>query len=440
MLKITILCLYLFFALGNGKRNTDITPAMLHLSYSEFPDEMFISWKTNQEVSSVVFYGLSPSNLTLKNNGIVYSYHKPSGYVHFCIMSSLLSRTRYYYKVGSSKSYSNIFSFISAPHSPDNIPFKFLMYGDFGIQPYSKSIDVITSLVEKQKVDFILHLGDLSYANNYTSMNKNSTVYPIVWDIFMKMIEPVTRKIPYMVTVGNHEASCNFHICNTWAKGFTVFNNRFRMPFNKESNNSNMFYSWVFSNTYFISVSTETDYPNSPYKYKFGDQEKWLEKELSMAAKMKAENKISWIIVSGHRPIYSSTNAECKDDHPIGSALKVQKFLEPLFHKYSVDLYLSGHVHSYQRIAPVYQSILNDGGWSELNSTGYIVSGAGGCIEGVTQKGDWTKTSWIQFHSNETTHGVGMLSILSDCAAKFEFFDAVSETVIDQIKIKKKCW
>ncbi len=435
MLKILILFICVFFSLGNATHNN--SPTMLHLSYSKSSDKMFISWKTNQNVPSTVFYGLSPSNLNFTNSGFSYSYHNGSGYFHFCIMNSLLPQTKYYYKVGS-EIYSDVFSFVSAPNTLTPFtPFKFLLYGDFGILPYSNSIDIITKLVEEKDIDFILHIGDLSYANNYTSMTKNATLYPIIWDIFMNMIEPVSRKIPYMVTPGNHEASCNYHVCNTWARGFTVYNNRFRMPFNVDSGYSNMFYSWIFSNTYFISVSTETDYHDAPYKYKFGDQTKWLKKELHKAAKMKKEHKISWIVVCGHRPIYSSKYTHSKNGYPIADSLKVQKFLEPLFHKYKVDFYLSGHVHSYERIAPVYKSIPSKGGWAALDSTGYIVSGAAGCIEGTTFNNQWTNTSWGQFHSNHTVHGIGMLSILSNCVAKFEFYDA-SGTIIDQVDIKKQ--
>lgn len=49
--------------------------------------------------------------------------------------------------------------------------------------------------VEKGALDFILHVGDISYANGD----------PQVWDTFMDVIEPYASVVPYMIAIGNHE-------------------------------------------------------------------------------------------------------------------------------------------------------------------------------------------------------------------------------------------
>ena len=42
---------------------------------------------------------------------------------------------------------------------------------------------------------FLLHPGDLGYAEGST----------VVWDTWAQLIEPISKAVPYMVTVGNHE-------------------------------------------------------------------------------------------------------------------------------------------------------------------------------------------------------------------------------------------
>lgn len=43
--------------------------------------------------------------------------------------------------------------------------------------------------------DFVLHVGDISYARGYASE----------WDFFMQQIEPIAARIPWMTSIGNHE-------------------------------------------------------------------------------------------------------------------------------------------------------------------------------------------------------------------------------------------
>ncbi len=50
-------------------------------------------------------------------------------------------------------------------------------------------------LEEEQGLDLVLHVGDLSYAVGHG----------YIWEQWMNLISPVAMKVPYMVSVGNHE-------------------------------------------------------------------------------------------------------------------------------------------------------------------------------------------------------------------------------------------
>jgi len=61
--------------------------------------------------------------------------------------------------------------------------------------------------------------------------------------------------------------------------------------------------------------------------------------------------KTPWLIVSGHRPFYSSGNSPTD----LIFAQHLREHLEDLFYRYKVDLVLTGHYHNYERTCPVYK-------------------------------------------------------------------------------------
>jgi len=77
------------------------------------------------------------------------------------------------------------------------------------------------------------------------------------------------------------------------------------------------------------------------------EQLNWLEEDLKSVDR----SKTPWIIAMGHKAWYMSRWEQ------IGELEKPQTnwpALEPLFCKYGVELYLSGHVHLYQRFYPLH--------------------------------------------------------------------------------------
>jgi hypothetical protein len=90
----------------------------------------------------------------------------------------------------------------------------------------------------------------------------------------------------------------------------------------------------------------------------------WLEAELS-------RSDAPWKVVFGHHQIYSS-----------GAYGVNQPFIEvltPLFQKYSVQLYINGHDHHYERSKPI-------------NGTTYLICGAGAATRPVGRS-EWTAHS-----------------------------------------------
>ena len=68
----------------------------------------------------------------------------------------------------------------------------------------------------------------------------------------------------------------------------------------------------------------------------FGNQIEWLINDLEKANKNR--NKIPWIIVYGHRPMYDKNIV----DWPFLTKYNIRKVFEPIFIKYNVNVYIAG--------------------------------------------------------------------------------------------------
>merc|ERR1711871_834807 len=137
----------------------------------------------------------------------------------------------------------------------------------------------------------VLHNGDLSYAMGYAHL----------WDLFFDLIEPLSSKIAWMVSVGNHERdspkSGNVYgsTDSSGECGIPTLK-RFRMPWYSGSHsmppNDQPWYSFTFGPVHFIMLSSE--------HHLLGEQKSWLENDLRNIDR----TDTPWVVVSSHRPFY----------------------------------------------------------------------------------------------------------------------------------------
>jgi hypothetical protein len=114
------------------------------------------------------------------------------------------------------------------------------------------------------------------------------------------------------------------------------------MPENGDEIMRNFWYSFDYGSIHFITISFEHNF------LKNSEQYKWLSQDLS-----KINKQITpWIVVSGHRPMYSSSNFTSDNIFSLG----IKNELEDLLYDYKVDLFLSGHLHSYERTCKIYNN------------------------------------------------------------------------------------
>lgn len=446
--------------------NTQNLPSQVHIALAGknkngLVNTMSISWSTiNNTQNHLVKYGIRPSEYTLTTNGYSQQYYKT--YHHHAVLPSLQSNTRYYYIVGDENDgFSKEFTFLSPKTTPDpNESFQILVYGDLGVWYSDDTMSYIKKEVNTGEIDLIVHAGDIGYADD-AFLHKGCMVkscYESTWDKYMDLVEEWTSKIPYMTAPGNHEADCHDADClhspikQQKLSNFSAYNTRFRMPSTESGSNAlNMHYSFNYKNIHFIAIDSETGYPNAPLEHKyyfpcggFQEQLKWLENDLITANANR--DKQPWIFAYGHRPIYQGNNTD----------VNLQIAIEDLLYKYNVDIYFTGHVHSYERTWPTYKGevLSTDPKTAYINplSTIYLILGGAGNdemsdanIPEVDNKAEtflyknWSNGDYGPWSASVDLHhfGIGKVNIINSTTLVFDYIQTSIDHVYDSIVVQK---
>ena len=165
------------------------------------------------------------------------------------------------------------------------------------------------------------------------------------WEMFFKGIEPFGGELPAAMLVGNHEC-----YNDRWEEIFPkTYLNLFHLPGNGYKKYQNQFYSFDYGDVHFTVLDTGGGWELDPWEpYLNYDQRVWLEKDLAAA-------KARWKVVLMHRDIFIYQFSKESGYDTSGGTY----FIEPcrsfmrVFDKYSVDVVLTGHLHTYRRRVPL---------------------------------------------------------------------------------------
>jgi len=413
-------------------------PQLLHIAYAD-NGQMTVSWATKVATSnSFVFFGPLPAANASRAGGRQVNYFPGSVWIHHVILPDLLPSTLYYYKCGDpSAGFSDILNFTSAIAPGSTKPFTVAIFGDLGIDAAARS--TLSAFTRQfNKIDFFYSVGDHTYADDRPDPNSRYEGY---YNTFQQYFEPLISGKPLMVIPGNHDASCHSYgdfFCDSDLDNFTAYRNRWSMP-NQESS-QNMWWSMDVGLVHFVAIDTETDIPNpgdGPEGYytiwnagPFGNQMEWLKRDL--AAANANRRKVPWIVVTGHRPIFSAHVV----DFPPGLQFEQRDILQPIFEQYGVDLYVAAHVHAYERHWPIWNS--KKTGESYTNPVGvvYVVNGAAGNIEGLASFDGPYHEPWMDVELAE--YGYGMLDIVSASTLVYSFHSSADDSVQDTFTLIKQ--
>uniref|UniRef100_A0AC34F5K9 Purple acid phosphatase n=1 Tax=Panagrolaimus sp. ES5 TaxID=591445 RepID=A0AC34F5K9_9BILA len=319
-------------------------PEQVHISLGEDAASMVVTWVTfHATASPIVQYGPTTAMI-----------YKKVGHTN---------DFEFNYKVGTADGWSKQFQFKTFPAGND-FKFRVCVFGDLAYH-HGNSIPDLMEAAKQEWFDMIIHVGDIAYDLHAMDDDGHN-----IGDKYMRELEPVFSKYPYMVVAGNHEND---------GKNFSHFHNRFRMPGENNGHHNNQYYSFNVGPAHFFGASTElygyrNEYGDAPIIYQYN----WLNYDLQKANKNRANRP--WIIGYQHRPFYCS-NTHCPvDEEPIiRNGLNNIPGLEPLYIENKIDLQFWGHMHSYERFYPIANLVPQGTSYHNAKAPAYIVTGSAGC-------------------------------------------------------------
>ena len=434
------------------------TPEQIHLALAGKTsngdhNSMTVSWQTEKATAtSVVKYGKKSGVYDQTASGSCSTYYKT--FDHHVTLGELAPETEYFYVVGdSTDGYSVEKAFRSAATTQLRGNFSFAVFADLGVVNGESTTAYLKTI--KDDIKLVWHGGDISYADDSFSHFGCYVdfCYEDTWNTYMKGIEDVSSKVPYMTAPGNHEADCHDPSCMLSSErkeklsNFTAYNHRFQMPSTESGGALNMHYSFNYGSVHFISIDTETGYKGAEEETKyvfpcggFADQISWLENDLIQANKERDARP--WILVQGHHPMYwgDEINAE------------FQAAMEDLFYKYGVDMYFSGHKHSYERDYPVYKSAVTTSYSKPLATTYVMIGGAGNdemddatvknldrskdMAPHAARKASSTTGPWTAV-TDTNKFGIGKVTIVDDSNLKFEYYRTTTGELYDKFTLTR---
>lgn len=387
-----------------------------HIAFTQHADEMAVMFNSGSSRTPQARFGLDPKALTQLASGSTTTYaasdlcHEPAnfttqvwfrdpGFMHKVVLTQLQPGTTYFYQFGNDQDgWSAVASFQSRP-KPSVKQAKFIAYADMGVDGGSSATS--TAMRTYQDVlsggytDFLLHFGDISYARGHAHM----------WDEFFHLIEPVATRVPYMVSIGNHEYDYltggtdhdpsgaaaadgrqNFH--PDWANYGEDSSGECSVPmFHRwhapENGNGIYWYSFDAAGVHVVQISSEHDWRRGSPQYQ------WLEKDLKSVDRAVTP----WVVLTSHRMMYTTQVGEQAD---LKVAVHMREELEDLIWDHRVNLMLVGHQHSYERSCAVRNGECTRDGLGPV----HIVVGSAGA--GLEQQGFSSDIgNWSVSHVND---------------------------------------
>eukprot|EP00871_Galdieria_phlegrea_P000389 jgi/Galph1/1350/GphlegSOOS_G6031.1 len=331
--------------------NHPMDPYLVHISLTGIAGEIVISWNTaakpTNAISCVTVNPLNDStavetfctsdirSFSLGSGFSPYLCSNYSGYASHAKVSSLKPGQTYEYTIRGT-SYNKTYSFV-APYGNTANTTKLAFFTDIGTKGGEPVINALKQRMDD--FDYMILPGDQSYSDGYHT----------VFDAYLRLLEDISARKPYMVATGNHEGPWNF----------TYVRNNFYFPVNESGATPDaLWYSIDEGPVHFIFMNYENyfSYPLGGWEMTqpaplstFPGQMEWLQKDLEAFSKRRETNPNLWLIFMAHRPL--TCNISGKSCDTFGPELEKEVF--PLMYQYKADMYWCGHVHAYERINPI---------------------------------------------------------------------------------------
>jgi len=382
---------------------TNDAPQQIHIHFSGEDDQIVISWVSfedkSEETLSEVTYGLTSGGVldqVSQSEPTLFNTHpdQERRLMHNVLLLDLIPGETYSYickTVGGSVE-SKEYSF----EVMDEETMTFAVFGDLNdLWPETILGTLKDSITNEAKEQFVILAGDMAYNLEDNNGTRGDDFFNTIQD------EGLARQVPWMFVPGNHEF-------DEVTEDYTNFN--FRMIGQEyvgelSGSNSAQYYSWDQGLVHFVALNT--------------DSWIWLDKPAAASQAIPQllflQNDLKdvdrdltpWIIVIGHRPIYCSSTDTSRC---LVQSAKLSIALEQIFVVYKVNLYISGHVHHYERSWPTRLGFPTQFDYDKAKYPVYILTGLAG-----SGKDEFTdlKPLWAAYRDEDFRISYTRISILT---------------------------
>ena len=351
---------------------------------AEYKNSDETAWKKaeNQNSSTIAIKGIAPFNVysstfTLLKAGTIFQYRvSKNGQVIFTSEGKALKSPEQSYRIAIS--------------------------GDMGAG--NNTAKKMSYEIYKAKPDMIAIAGDIVY--NRGLVSEYTTRF---WPVYNKDVAdtsgaPLLRTIPFVASVGNHDASTRdldrypdalayYHFWDQPLNGPDGKEGGTLVPALAGSDvNKKAFYDGA-GDRYPRMTNFSFDYGNAhwtvldsnPYAdWNDSTLRDWLTKDLAAAT------NATWRFVLYHHPCFNSSRAHYEQQQ--------MRLIAPILEKGKVDIVFAGHVHNYQRTYPLT--------FTPDNVGIQLVAGASNTRIGKTVNGRWTLDKNFNGKKNTKPEGV----------------------------------
>eukprot|EP00756_Hemistasia_phaeocysticola_P033397 Hpha_TRINITY_DN16462_c5_g9::TRINITY_DN16462_c5_g9_i1::g.161961::m.161961 len=368
------------------------------------------------------------SGTTEIKRGVTHVYVSPSGtrtyYMHFVKFEGLAASTKYQYAVksgGKDGQWSANHTFTS-PHAGGETAVA--IFGDLGIYSWN-NFEQMLAQVQGDAISAVVHIGDHCYNIGGSDDRRG--------DGYMQAYEPILSTVPWVPVVGNHEYYDGDHLRrylnqtegvvianpaskdHDWMKGarttattalgyqLSSGNHHAAGVHGTTPSGTSRYFSVDLGLIHFVALDLNmyngVDDCGEPCRQ---SQLAWLAKDLEAANQNRAA--VPWIVAMSHFPLYCSncpkpghdpgawwTSEECEfmghdesckvaQEPKVGGATQKDAVpdFEPLFMKYGVDVYASGHIHDFEWTYPIYNGTAVQRNFTNMKAPLHLVTGNGG--------------------------------------------------------------
>ncbi|KAL4227019.1 hypothetical protein ACF0H5_014995 [Mactra antiquata] len=389
-----------------------LTPQQIHISLGNSASDVTIMWATRAHDISIVEYhtGDRQNAKRIEGETIKLDTTNEDGakYLHRVRLLNLSPQTKYFYHVGGEtvETLSDQFSFNVPPVMAGNTH-TYMVYGDLGTE--TQDLQFLLQEALNEKYEAVFHVGDIAY-----DLNRGQGQ---IGDKFLKQIEKVAARIPYMTVPGDHERYDDFlH----YRYRFSMPNLPWPMPAD------NLWYSFDIGPIHFIMYSTEVFFYD---EINIDNMVQWLRNDLEEANQQRSAKP--WIIAMGHKPMYCSVDnigEDCRREKSL-----VRTSLEDIFYAGGVDLVISGHQHYYERTWPVYKKKAMQYNYNQPNAPVHITIGTLGSVY-MPDKSTNVGGQWSAFVLAETgKESFGRLKVFNATHLYWEVRECANNKLVDKL-------